>query len=111
MKVTVLIADDEPVALGGLRNMLAEVEWISIVGEVSRRMAARCSNLSGMPCWLMRVSISWTQHAHGPMQPLIQGGDAARPDTTLLHDFLKVLFRRSSQLLRGDLVNQVEQAI
>ena len=40
MKVTVLIADDEPVALGGLRNMLAEVEWMSIVGEATNGPAA-----------------------------------------------------------------------
>src|SRR4051812_18010587 len=33
MKVRALIADDEPIAREGLRAMLADVEWISVVGE------------------------------------------------------------------------------
>jgi len=35
MKVTVLIADDEPVARAGLRAMLAEFAWIACVGEAA----------------------------------------------------------------------------
>jgi two-component system LytT family response regulator len=34
VKVGALIADDEPIAREGLRAMLAETEWISVVGEV-----------------------------------------------------------------------------
>ncbi len=33
MKVRALIADDEPIAREGLRAMLADVEWISVIGE------------------------------------------------------------------------------
>lgn len=33
MKVTTLIADDEPVARGGLRHMLESVEWVQVIGE------------------------------------------------------------------------------
>ena len=33
--VTALIADDEPIARAGLRDMLAGIEWIRIVGEAS----------------------------------------------------------------------------
>lgn len=40
MKVTALIADDEPIARAGMRNMLAEFEWISIVGEAANGLAA-----------------------------------------------------------------------
>ena len=40
MKVTVLIADDEPVARAGLRDMLAEIDWVTIVGEVGDGRAA-----------------------------------------------------------------------
>lgn len=35
MKVTALIADDEPVARAGLRDLLADVDWISCVGETA----------------------------------------------------------------------------
>lgn len=35
MKVTTLIADDEPVARAGLRDLLQEVEWITCVGEAA----------------------------------------------------------------------------
>jgi two-component system LytT family response regulator len=40
MKVTTLIADDEPVARAGLRDILASVEWISIVGEAANGASA-----------------------------------------------------------------------
>ncbi len=40
MNVTVLIADDEPVARGGLRDMLAETNWITIIGEAANGLAA-----------------------------------------------------------------------
>ena len=33
MKVTAFIADDEPVARGGLRGMLAAFDWVEVVGE------------------------------------------------------------------------------
>jgi len=33
--VTTLIADDEPVARAGLRDMLESIEWISVVGEAA----------------------------------------------------------------------------
>jgi two-component system LytT family response regulator len=39
-KVSVVIADDEPVARAGLRSMLAEVEWVSLVGEAANGPAA-----------------------------------------------------------------------
>ena len=35
MNVSVLIADDEPVARAGLRDMLSDVAWLTIVGEVA----------------------------------------------------------------------------
>ncbi|MDX2057267.1 MAG: response regulator, partial [Gemmatimonadales bacterium] len=35
MKVTALIADDEPVARAGLRDLLADIDWISCVGETA----------------------------------------------------------------------------
>ncbi len=34
-KVTTFIADDEPVARAGLRHMLAEIDWITCVGEAA----------------------------------------------------------------------------
>ncbi len=40
MKVTTLIADDEPVARAGLRDMLGAIEWVTCVGEVSNGPAA-----------------------------------------------------------------------
>ena len=40
MTVSVLIADDEPVARSGLRDMLSEVAWMTIVGEVGDGPAA-----------------------------------------------------------------------
>ena len=38
--VTVLIADDEPVARAGLRAMLAGVEWVTCIGEAANGPAA-----------------------------------------------------------------------
>jgi two-component system LytT family response regulator len=38
--ISVLIADDEPVARAGLRDMLAEVDWLSVVGEADSGPAA-----------------------------------------------------------------------
>jgi two-component system LytT family response regulator len=35
VKVRVLIVDDEPIAREGLRAMLAETEWISVIGEAA----------------------------------------------------------------------------
>ena len=40
MRVTTLIADDEPVARAGLRDMLAGVEWLTCVGEAANGPAA-----------------------------------------------------------------------
>lgn len=40
MKVTTLIADDEPVARAGLRDMLASVDWATCVGEAANGPAA-----------------------------------------------------------------------
>ena len=40
MKVTTLIADDEPVARAGLRDMLAGVDWLTCVGEAANGPAA-----------------------------------------------------------------------
>jgi two-component system LytT family response regulator len=40
VRVTVLIADDEPVARAGLRDMLAPFEWLVCVGEASSGPAA-----------------------------------------------------------------------
>jgi two-component system LytT family response regulator len=39
-RVRVLVADDEPVARAGLRNMLAGVEWVTCVGEAASGPAA-----------------------------------------------------------------------
>jgi len=38
--VTVLIADDEPVARAGLRHLLADVDWMECIGEVGDGPAA-----------------------------------------------------------------------
>jgi two-component system, LytTR family, response regulator len=38
--VTVVIADDEPIARAGLRDMLAGIEWIVVVGEAASGPAA-----------------------------------------------------------------------
>jgi two-component system LytT family response regulator len=35
MKVSTLIADDEPIALAGLRDMLAGIEWVQVVCEAT----------------------------------------------------------------------------
>lgn len=35
MKVSVLIADDEPLARAGLRDLLAAFEWVTIIGEAA----------------------------------------------------------------------------
>ncbi len=40
MTITVVIADDEPVARSGLRDMLAEVAWLTVVGEADSGPAA-----------------------------------------------------------------------
>jgi two-component system LytT family response regulator len=40
VKVTTLIADDEPVARAGLRRMLAGVTWVTVVGEAANGPAA-----------------------------------------------------------------------
>ena len=40
MKVSVVIADDEPIARAGMRDMLAECEWVSVVGEAENGPAA-----------------------------------------------------------------------
>jgi two-component system LytT family response regulator len=40
VRVTALIADDEPVARAGLRDMLAPVEWVTCVGEAANGLAA-----------------------------------------------------------------------
>jgi two-component system LytT family response regulator len=40
MKVTVAIADDEPVARAGLRDLLAAVDWVSCIGEAANGLAA-----------------------------------------------------------------------
>jgi two-component system LytT family response regulator len=40
VKVSVVIADDEPVARSGLRNMLGSIEWLTIVGEAANGPAA-----------------------------------------------------------------------
>jgi len=39
-KVSVVIADDEAVARAGLRDMLAEVDWVTVVGEAAAGPAA-----------------------------------------------------------------------
>jgi len=38
--VAVLVADDEPIARQGLRDMLADVEWLRVVGEAANGPAA-----------------------------------------------------------------------
>lgn len=40
MKVTVVIADDEPIARAGLRDLLAEHDWLECVGEAASGPAA-----------------------------------------------------------------------
>jgi len=40
VKVTTLIADDEPVARAGLREMLNAIEWVTVIGEASNGIAA-----------------------------------------------------------------------
>jgi len=40
MTISVVIADDEPVARAGLRDMLSEVDWLSVVGEADSGPAA-----------------------------------------------------------------------
>ena len=40
MKVPVLIADDEPIARAGLRDLLAEHDWLECVGEAASGPAA-----------------------------------------------------------------------
>ena len=40
MRVSTLIADDEPVARAGLRAMLRAVEWVEVVGEAANGIAA-----------------------------------------------------------------------
>ncbi len=40
MKVSALIADDEPVARAGLRHMLAGIEWVTCMGEAANGPAA-----------------------------------------------------------------------
>jgi two-component system, LytTR family, response regulator len=39
-RVSVVIADDEPVARAGLRDMLSGISWLSIVGEASNGLSA-----------------------------------------------------------------------
>ena len=39
-RVTVLIADDEPVARAGLRGMLSAIDWVTCVGEAAHGPAA-----------------------------------------------------------------------
>jgi two-component system LytT family response regulator len=40
VKVSTLIVDDEPLARSGLRSMLAEIDWLTCVGEASNGPAA-----------------------------------------------------------------------
>jgi two-component system LytT family response regulator len=40
VKVTTLIADDEPVARAGLRDMLHAIDWVTVIGEASNGPAA-----------------------------------------------------------------------
>ncbi len=40
MKVTTVIVDDEPVARAGLRDLLADTAWITVVGEAASGPAA-----------------------------------------------------------------------
>src|SRR5215212_5117702 len=39
-RVSVVIADDEPLARAGLRDMLADVEWLSVVAEAANGLTA-----------------------------------------------------------------------
>ena len=39
-KVSVLVVDDEPVARAGLRQLLAEIDWLECVGEADNGIAA-----------------------------------------------------------------------
>jgi two-component system LytT family response regulator len=39
-KVSVVIADDEPVARAGLRDMLSGIDWLAVVGEAHNGLAA-----------------------------------------------------------------------
>jgi two-component system, LytTR family, response regulator len=41
MRVTTLIADDEPIARAGLRRLLSAVDWIEFVGEADNGPATR----------------------------------------------------------------------
>jgi two-component system LytT family response regulator len=43
VKVTTLIADDEPIARAGLRRLLSAVDWIEIVGEAENGPATRAA--------------------------------------------------------------------
>src|SRR5688572_25288040 len=38
--ITVVIADDEPVARAALREMLGDIQWLQVVGEASNGLAA-----------------------------------------------------------------------
>ena len=40
MKITALVADDEPIAREGLRHLLSQVDWLSVVGEAANGPAA-----------------------------------------------------------------------
>ena len=40
MRVTTLVADDEPVARTGLRDMLSAISWIHVIGEASNGVSA-----------------------------------------------------------------------
>lgn len=40
MKVTTLIADDEPIARAGLQRMLADFDWVTVIGEAADGVAA-----------------------------------------------------------------------
>ncbi|MEP6483327.1 MAG: LytTR family DNA-binding domain-containing protein [Rudaea sp.] len=39
-KISTLIVDDEPVARAGLAHLLAEIEWIEVIGEAADGLAA-----------------------------------------------------------------------
>jgi two-component system LytT family response regulator len=43
VKVTTLIADDEPIARAGLRRLLSSVDWIDVVGEAENGPATRAA--------------------------------------------------------------------
>ncbi|HYC53064.1 MAG TPA: response regulator, partial [Gemmatimonadaceae bacterium] len=38
--ITVVVADDEPVARAALREMLGDIQWLRVVGEASNGLAA-----------------------------------------------------------------------